>query len=49
MCSSDLYAKPNDPVDFAQKLAQLIDDLAQAQAMGKIGRRRVLKSLSWQH
>ena len=46
---ASLYAKPNDPVDFAQKLAQLIDDLAQAQAMGKIGRRRVLKSLSWQH
>lgn len=46
---ASLYARANDPVDFAQKIAELIDNPAEAQAMGKLGRTRVLENLSWQH
>jgi len=44
-----LYAAANDPLDFADKLAELIDDPARAQAMGRTGRTRVLEELSWAH
>lgn len=46
---ASLYARANDPIDFAQKIAELIDNPAEAQAMGKLGRKRVLENLSWQH
>lgn len=44
-----LYAKANDPVDFAQKMADLIDDPDACARMGKLGRTRVLGELSWEH
>jgi glycosyltransferase involved in cell wall biosynthesis len=44
-----LYARPNDPVDFAIQVARLIDDPALGVQMGKTGRKRVLESLSWEH
>jgi glycosyltransferase involved in cell wall biosynthesis len=44
-----LYARANDPVDFAVKIAELIDAPDTSRAMGKIGRKRVMESLSWQH
>lgn len=44
-----LYARANDPADFAAKIAELIADPARGQAMGKLGRRRVLERLSWDH
>lgn len=44
-----LYARANDPVDFAEKIAQLIDDPEGRARMGAIGRRRVLNDLSWAH
>ncbi len=44
-----LYAKANDPADFAAKLAQLIDDPQARARMGKLGRARVLQDLSWNH
>lgn len=46
---ASLYARPNDPVDFARCLALLMDDPVRRAAMGRIGRARVLDSLSWAH
>ncbi|WP_415184816.1 glycosyltransferase family 4 protein [Phaeovulum sp.] len=46
---ASLYARANDPVDFAEKLAVLIEDPALRERMGKIGRERVLGWLSWDH
>ncbi|AEI96543.1 glycosyltransferase family 4 protein [Roseobacter litoralis] len=46
---ASLYALPNDPVDFANKLAELIADSARGVEMGKKGRARVLDNLSWTH
>jgi glycosyltransferase involved in cell wall biosynthesis len=46
---ASLYAAANDPGDFAQKLADLIDDPAARLRMGRIGRARVLENLSWEH
>jgi glycosyltransferase involved in cell wall biosynthesis len=44
-----LYAHANDPVDFAAKIAELLDDPARRQQMGEIGRARVEGGLSWAH
>ena len=44
-----LYASPNDPEDFAAKIAWLIDHPAEGAQMGKVGRARVLERLSWEH
>jgi glycosyltransferase involved in cell wall biosynthesis len=44
-----LYATPSDPQDFAAKLAELISDPARREAMGRLGRARVLEHLSWAH
>lgn len=46
---ASLYARANDPEDFAAKIMQLIDDPAMGQAMGQAGRKRVLEALSWEH
>ena len=46
---ASLYARPNDPVDFAAQIARLIDDPDMSRAMGKRGRARVLDRLSWDH
>ena len=46
---ASLYARANDPLDFADKIAELIADPVAGQAMGKRGRARVLGSLSWDH
>lgn len=44
-----LYARANDPVDFAAKIAALIDDPQARARMGRLGRARVLERLSWAH
>lgn len=44
---ASLYARNNDPQDFAAQLAWLIDNPQDAQEMGKRGRKRVLEHLSW--
>ncbi len=44
-----LCAKNNDPVDFAAKIAELIDDPDLRRRMGQVGRARVLNELSWEH
>ena len=46
---ASLYAKANDPVDFAAKIVELIEDPQMGVEMGKRGRKRVLEDLSWTH
>lgn len=46
---ASLYARSNDPVDFAAKIAALIDNPAERDRLGKLGRERVLDRLSWAH
>ena len=46
---ASLYAHQNDPVDFAEKIATLLDDPAARARMGKIGRARIEGGLSWAH
>lgn len=44
---ASLYARANDTVDFASKIEDLLADPARRETMGKVGRERVEKSLSW--
>jgi glycosyltransferase involved in cell wall biosynthesis len=44
-----LYARPNEPRDFAAKIATLMDDQALRRSMGELGRRRIESTLAWQH
>jgi len=46
---ASLYAIPNDPIDLAEKMIELIDDPERRAAMGAFGRRRVVEELNWQH
>jgi glycosyltransferase involved in cell wall biosynthesis len=46
---ASLYAKRNDPLDFAAKIVELVDDPAQRAAMGELGRRRVQHELEWRY
>ncbi|MFN4128206.1 MAG: glycosyltransferase family 4 protein [Paracoccaceae bacterium] len=46
---ASLYARANDPLDFADKIAWLIDNPGAGQQMGQMGRQRVLENLSWKH
>lgn len=47
-CAS-LYAAPNDPVDFADKILYLIDNPAVRAEMGAFGRARFENELSWDY
>jgi len=44
-----LYARPNDPADFARAIGELLDDPDQRAAMGRLGRERVEQLFSWKH
>ena len=44
-----LCATNNDPIDFAAKIAELMDDPEKGKEMGQTGRRRVMRELSWAH
>lgn len=46
---ASLYARPNDVVDFAEKIAWLLDRPEERTRMGAIGRRRVIERFSWDH
>jgi glycosyltransferase involved in cell wall biosynthesis len=46
---ASLYARRNDPFDFASKIAELLDDPARRAAMGAFGRRRVETELEWRY
>jgi glycosyltransferase involved in cell wall biosynthesis len=46
---ASLYAKSNDPADFADRILELIDDPERRDRMGDFGRRRVETELAWEH
>jgi glycosyltransferase involved in cell wall biosynthesis len=46
---ASVYARRNDPVDFALKIAELLDDPAKRAAMSAFGRRRVENELEWRY
>jgi glycosyltransferase involved in cell wall biosynthesis len=46
---ASLYAKRNDPVDFAHKIVELIDNPELRAAMGAFGRKRVENELEWRY
>ncbi|WP_299153964.1 glycosyltransferase family 4 protein [uncultured Tateyamaria sp.] len=46
---ASLYAKNNDPAEFAACITTLMDDPALGRKLGEIGRARVLDTLSWEH
>ncbi|NIR59108.1 MAG: glycosyltransferase family 4 protein, partial [Gammaproteobacteria bacterium] len=45
---ASLYAAPNDPIDFAEKIAELLDAPGRRAAMGCAGYARVRDRLSWE-
>jgi glycosyltransferase involved in cell wall biosynthesis len=46
--SAALYASPNDPVDFANKIAELLDCEKLRRELGACGRERVEQRLNWE-
>ncbi len=42
-----LYAKPNDTMDMARKIVELVDSPAKRHIMGRLGRTRIEKELAW--
>jgi glycosyltransferase involved in cell wall biosynthesis len=46
---ASLYARANDPIDFAEKVLALIDDPERRANMSAFGRNRVERALAWQH
>ncbi|HEY7337732.1 MAG TPA: glycosyltransferase family 4 protein [Bryobacteraceae bacterium] len=43
-----LYASPSDPVDFARKILQLLDNETLRRELGANGRRRIRDGLNWE-
>jgi len=46
---ASLYARPNDPIDLARKILELLDDPERRERMGQAGRRRLVEALTWEH
>jgi glycosyltransferase involved in cell wall biosynthesis len=44
-----LYARPNDELDFARKIALLMDDPELSKEMGEKGKKRIETELAWAH
>jgi len=44
-----MYVGPNDGLEFARWLAQLMDEPASREAMGLFGHRRVNTELAWHY
>lgn len=47
--AASLYAKHDDAADFARQIEILLGDETLRKAMGKIGRERIVRELSWAH
>lgn len=45
--AASLYAAKNDPVDFAERILELLGDENKRREMGEYGRKRVVEELSW--
>jgi glycosyltransferase involved in cell wall biosynthesis len=45
---ASLYAKPNDPVDFAERIVQLLDCPELREELGGHGRQRIEQSMNWE-
>jgi glycosyltransferase involved in cell wall biosynthesis len=46
---ASVYARRNDALDLAAKIAELLDDPARRADMGAFGRRRIENELEWRH
>jgi glycosyltransferase involved in cell wall biosynthesis len=46
---ASLYAERNNPIDFAKKIIELLDNEPLRERMGAIGLERVRTTLSWEH
>jgi glycosyltransferase involved in cell wall biosynthesis len=46
---ASLYARSNDPVDFADQILELLADKERCKRLGEFGRKRVLEHLAWPH
>jgi len=44
-----LYVKPNDELEFAEKVSWLLDNPDECKKMGEIGRDRVANELAWEY
>jgi glycosyltransferase involved in cell wall biosynthesis len=44
-----VYARKNDPIDFADKILELLADEPRRRRMGELGRARVVDHLAWPH
>lgn len=46
---ASLYAKPNDAVDMAKKIIELLENPEKRKRMSEFGYNRVVNELSWEH
>ena len=46
---ASLYARPNDAVDLAERIVELLDDAERREQMGRLGRERVERELAWRY
>ena len=46
---ASVYANPNDAVDMAKKIVELLDNPQKRQEMSVYGRKRIVEELSWEH
>lgn len=46
---ASVYSSPNDEVDFAVKILELLDDPVKGRAMGALGQERVHSELAWKY
>lgn len=44
-----LYAEPNDVIEFAEKIIELLGDEKKRKKMGAFGKKRVKEVLAWEH
>lgn len=43
-----LYARPNDPIDFAEQILKLLDSEPLRRQLGDLGRQRIEEQLNWE-